>query len=184
MADGVAPEIRPWREREAASESRGALLDPRREPVPGLQAFATAYVPGHLLISGSTDGVSDLLTAAGAELGWEIEQETIRTKDQAGGELTRARIVQAPKRKRDDEPVPPIDAWRLLQQARRKAIEQQRASGRRGSRSNARGAGRTGRRWPRRPRRAHRSSATSRLRHHRNSIGGARSRQAVRTMKT
>lgn len=130
----MAAQNRSWRDREAAGEPRGLVLDPKREPVPGLQVFSTAYVPGHLLISGATDEAGDLLTEAGAELGWEVELETIRT-DQVNGQLTRARIVQAPKRRRDDEPVPPIDAWRLLQQARRKAIEQKRLAARGVSRS-------------------------------------------------
>jgi hypothetical protein len=124
MADDDEPEIRPWREREAAGRPRGVVLDPSREPVPRLDAHGTVYAPGHLIVSGDTTDAEAALNAAAAELGWSVVLEPIRTEQQGGDGLTKARIIQLPNPNRDDEPVPPVDAWRLLQQARRAAIIQ------------------------------------------------------------
>jgi hypothetical protein len=148
-----------WRAREAAAQPRGVPLDPRREPVPGVQAFTTEYAPGHLIISGDPAGALDALRSAAIEFGWGVEEESLmreeppaREPDSPGavegsealgsgaadgsqtgeGEpsapqrdkrLTRARIFSDPSPLRDDQPVPPVDAWRLLQRARLRQIE-------------------------------------------------------------
>ena len=125
-------EVGSWRDREAAAEPRGVALDPLREPVPGLSAFGTVYVPGHLIISGDPERATSVLRDAGAALGWDVKLETIReaTQTDEGGQssqLTRARIFQSPKPGRDDEPVPPVDAWRLLQRARTPRVDEESA---------------------------------------------------------
>ena len=138
--------LRSWREREAADEPRGVALDPTRDPVPGVQAFSTVYAPGHLIITGAADAAISDLTEAGAELGWGVEPEPVSAR--RGAELTRARIYPAPKPDRDDEPVPPVDAWRLLQHARARAVrdgnrtEQSRQAARAATRGITRAADR------------------------------------------
>lgn len=118
-----------WRAREAAAQPRGVPLDPRREPVPGLQAFPTEYAPGHLLISGDPAGALDALRTAAKEFGWGVEDESLTREESAPSasprdkRLTRARIFSDPSPVRDDQPVPPVDAWRLLQRARLRQIE-------------------------------------------------------------
>src|SRR5690606_35601619 len=111
-------------------------LDPNAEPVPGVDVYSTVYVPGHLIVAGDPAPVLEALESAGAEFGWAVRPEPIRpaldvqrrrppvtaTRTNAAApasdDLTRVQIYASPRDDRDDEPVPPIDAWRLLQRAR------------------------------------------------------------------
>jgi hypothetical protein len=77
MAKGESAQRRTWREREVAGEPKGVVLDPRREPVPDLQAYDTVYVPGHLVISGDPAAAEEALKGAAAKLGWDVEVEPL-----------------------------------------------------------------------------------------------------------
>ena len=72
---------RTWREREVAGEPKGVVLDPRREPVPGLQAYGTVYAPGHLVVSGDPAAAVQVLKDAAGKLGWVVELETVRERE-------------------------------------------------------------------------------------------------------
>ena len=117
-----------WREREAASRPRGVALDPRSEAVPGITAYPTVYVPGHLLIWGDPAGPLERLQSAARAFGWTVVADPLRgdrdpdRKDTRDTRLTRAVIVQ------DAAVIPrvPIDAWALLQEARREALRPRR----------------------------------------------------------
>ncbi|WP_375386575.1 S8 family serine peptidase [uncultured Microbacterium sp.] len=128
-----------WRQRYEAARARGVALDPKSEPVRGVTAYPTSYDPDHLLIT-RTAYLDDLLAAlrfAASDFGWGLELQTMdgapTDRDPAIARAERARdeldlptiyrvgIFPAPSPDRDDQPVPPIDAWRLLQRARARA---------------------------------------------------------------
>ena len=134
-----------WRERYDAARARGVPLDPRSEPVEGVDAYPTAYDPDHLLITARDDivDVYNALVDAARDFGWGVVVETIDgertygTVDlRRGGEaferarrarrefdlptVYRVRIFRSPREGVDDQPVPPVDAWRLLQRARKR----------------------------------------------------------------
>lgn len=128
---------RNWRERYDAARRRGVDLNPKSEPVQGVRAYPTTYDPDHLLLTARADdiaGVLELLTPAGADFGWGIDLQNLDgtpldldeavDRSRRGRELLdlptiyRVQIVPRPSPDRDDQPVPPIDAWRLLQRAR------------------------------------------------------------------
>lgn len=125
-----------WRDRYRAARGQGVPLDPRSEPVEGVDAYPTEYAPDHLLIVASRDveNLLELLRPAAADFGWGIE---LRNLDNTPVDLEaavdraergrrdfdlptiyRVQIFPSPSPDRDDQPVPPIDAWRLLQRAR------------------------------------------------------------------
>ncbi|WP_019179766.1 S8 family peptidase [Microbacterium yannicii] len=135
-AQGSAGDRRGWRERYDAARGAGVPLDPTSEPVEGVNAYPTAYAPDHLLVTSTEDVVSVLeaLRPAAADFGWGIRLENLdRTPldiDTATDRARRGRrdldlptiyriqIFPQPSPEKDDQPVPPIDAWRLLQRAR------------------------------------------------------------------
>ena len=47
-----------WPERERGTIPVGALLDPRVEPVEGIDPFPTVYAPDRLLVSGRPDDIA------------------------------------------------------------------------------------------------------------------------------
>src|SRR6478736_2266931 len=125
-----------WRDRYRAARGRGVPLDPTSETVAGIDAYPTDYAKDHLLIT-STEDVGALmarLRLAAADFGWGVELRLLdgRPTDEEPA-MDRARrgraefdlptiyrvaIFPAPSPDRDDQPVPPIDAWRLLQRTR------------------------------------------------------------------
>ncbi|QKJ18410.1 S8 family peptidase [Microbacterium hominis] len=125
-----------WRDRYRAARSEGVPLDPRSEPVEGVDAYPTDYAPDHLLISTTHDvePILDKLRPAAADFGWGIELRNLdNTEVEMAVALDRAvrgrrdfdlptiyrvQIFPQPSPDKDDQPVPPIDAWRLLQRAR------------------------------------------------------------------
>lgn len=128
-----------WRDRYRAARGRGVPLDPTSESVPGIDAFPTDYAKDHLLIT-STEDVRDLmkrLREAAADFGWGVklrlldgrptEEEPAMDRARRGRAefdlptIYRVAIFPAPSPDRDDQPVPPIDAWRLLQRTRARA---------------------------------------------------------------
>lgn len=140
--DAARPRSRDWRRRYDEARERGVPLDPRSEPVPGVQAYPTAYDPDHLLITSSPDDfdlVYAALQEAARDFGWGVQLETVdgeRTEPRPA--LDRARrarrdldlptfyrlaIFRSPREGVDDQPVPPVDAWRLLQRARARRAE-------------------------------------------------------------
>lgn len=130
---------RNWRDRYDAARPLGVPLDPKSEPVAGVSAYPTDYDPTHLLVTDAgrlTDALG-VLEAAAADFGWGLRLQNLDGTDLEPAEAVarerRARrdfdlptvhrllIFRQPSRDRDDEPVPPIDAWRLLQRARARA---------------------------------------------------------------
>ncbi len=137
--DSIAPQSLTWRERYEAARARGVPLDPQSEPVEGVTAYPTDYDPDHLLITNAErlDGLLELLSQAAGDFGWGIRLQNLDGTDLAP-EDARARerrarrdfdiptihrllIFRAPRDDRDDQPVPRVDAWRLLQRARARA---------------------------------------------------------------
>ena len=125
-----------WRDRYDAARSVGAPLDPTSELVEGVNAYPTAYSRDHLIAT-STENIEAVMVAlqpAAEDFGWGIRLEHLdRTQLDVPTATDRARrgrrelglptiyriqIFPAPSPLRDDQPVPPIDAWRLLQRAR------------------------------------------------------------------
>jgi subtilisin family serine protease len=125
-----------WRDRYDAARSAGVPLDPTSEPVEGVNAYPTAYAPDHLLVT-STEDIERVLAAlrpAAEDFGWGIrlenldrtplDVETATERARRGRQeldlptIYRIQIFPQPSPDRDDQPVPPIDAWRLLQRAR------------------------------------------------------------------
>lgn len=125
-----------WRDRYKAARGQGVPLDPRSEPVDRVDAYPTDYAPDHLLIvaSSEVERLLELLRPAAADFGWGVE---LRNLDNTTVEfdvaldraergrrdfdlptIYRVQIFASPSPDRDDQPVPPIDAWRLLQRAR------------------------------------------------------------------
>ena len=51
--------LRPWRDRAEAGAPRGVRTRPAMDTVPGVQAFPSAYAPGHLVIFGDDRDGSD-----------------------------------------------------------------------------------------------------------------------------
>lgn len=144
MADDPTtdPSARPpitWRDRYAAARARGVALDPQSEPVEGVTAYPTSYDPSHLLITDAErlDGLLELLAVAAGDFGWGVslqnldgtplDPEDARARERRAREafdiptIHRVFIYRAPREDRDDQPVPPVDAWRLLQRARARA---------------------------------------------------------------
>ncbi len=127
---------RTWRDRYDAAFGEGAALDPTSEPVEGVHAYPTSYAPDHLLVT-TTEDLRPVLAAlipAAQDFGWGIRLRNLDKSDLDIDEaIDRARrgrrdldlptiyrvdIFPQPSPDRDDQPVPPIDAWRLLQRAR------------------------------------------------------------------
>jgi len=136
-----APRPTTWRQRYEAARARGVPLDPKSEPVRGVTAYPTSYDPDHLLITrlGALDNLMAALETAAGDFGWEVELQTMdgvptdhasalararRARDELDlPTIYRVGIRRGPRVGRDDEPVPQVDAWRLLQRARARAIE-------------------------------------------------------------
>ena len=128
-----------WRQRYDDARAQGAPLDPTSEPVRNVVAYPTDYARDHLLITRPTSLKRQLalLAAAAGDFGWGVELQTLDAKPaKLGPARARARRARAeldlptiyrvgifpdPRPGRDDQPVPPIDAWRLLQRARARA---------------------------------------------------------------
>ncbi len=128
-----------WRQRYEAARGRGVPLDPQSEPVDGVTAYPTDYDPAHLLVTDAErlDGLLELLGVAAGDFGWgvrlqnldgtELEpQEALARERRARKDfdiptIHRLLIFRNPRDDRDDLPVPPVDAWRLLQRARARA---------------------------------------------------------------
>lgn len=136
-----------WRDRYDAARARGVALDPKSEPVEGVSAYPTSYDPDHLLVT-TAEGLSDRLSwlqEAAEDFGWSVRLETMdgvetglepalerarRARDElALPTIYRVAIFPDPKPGIDDKPVPPIDAWRLLQRARARARARALAAG-------------------------------------------------------
>lgn len=129
-----------WRERYDAARARGVPLDPATEPVTGVRAYPTDYDPDHLVVTTTEElpAIRRALDDAAGDFGWSVRLETIDGVPQRDEEaLERARrgrrdldlptiyrlvIYRDPKENRDDKPVPPVDAWRLLQRARARRL--------------------------------------------------------------
>lgn len=128
-----------WRARYDAARARGVPLDPKAEPVAGVSAYPTSYDPDHLLVT-TVEALSDRLSTlqeAADDFGWSVRLETIdgvateiapaldrarRARDELSlPTIYRVGIFPDPKPGVDDKPVPPVDAWRLLQRARARA---------------------------------------------------------------
>ncbi|HYP73476.1 MAG TPA: hypothetical protein VEP72_05250, partial [Microbacterium sp.] len=146
MTDATSPDSRDgssqprtpqWRERFDATRGRGIPLDPSSEPVRGVDAYPTSYAAGHLLITATDGRLEELLKRlreAAGDFGWGIELQNLDgtplDEAAASGRAQRARdalnlptihrvgIFPQPSPDKDDQPVPPIDAWRLLQRLR------------------------------------------------------------------
>ena len=128
-----------WRQRYDDALGQGVPLDPTSEPVRDVTAYPTDYAPDHLLITRPTSlkRQLELLAAAAADFGWGIQLQTLdgqpTKRRPARDRARRARseldlptiyriaIFPNPRPGRDDKPVPPVDAWRLLQRARARA---------------------------------------------------------------
>ncbi len=125
-----------WRARYDAARAEGVPLDPTSEPVEGVNAYPTAYAPDHLLVT-TTEDLEPILAAlrpAAADFGWGIRLQnldgsaldipTATDRARRGRReldlptIYRIHIFPQPSPDKDDQPVPPIDAWRLLQRAR------------------------------------------------------------------
>lgn len=137
-AGGAPRRSTTWRDRYEAARARGVPLDPTSEPVDGITAYPTAYAADHLLITrlGSIDDALAALVAAARDFGWTVRLETIdgqptdvapalERAERALAEyelptIYRVGILPDPDPARA-QPVPPIDAWRLLQRARARA---------------------------------------------------------------
>lgn len=133
----VPPEPRPipaWRARYDAARAKGVPLDPASEPVEGVTAYPTSYDRDHLLITVGGEDLKrtlKLLEQAAADYGWGVQLQNLDGTPLRRREATarirrwraemdlpsihRVQIFPAP---RNDQPVPPIDAWRLLQRVR------------------------------------------------------------------
>lgn len=124
-----------WRARYDAARAEGVPLDPTSEPVEGVNAYPTDYAADHLLVTTADDLEATLaaLRPAAADFGWGIRLEnldrsaldvpTANDRARRGRELDlptiyRVQIFPQPSPDKDDQPVPPIDAWRLLQRTR------------------------------------------------------------------
>src|SRR5690606_41402373 len=69
-----------WQDRAEGSIPRGAALDPSVDPIPGIRAYPTAYLPDRMLVSVTPDDDGNALdrdlktvAEAAASLGWRIE---------------------------------------------------------------------------------------------------------------
>ena len=146
-----------WRERIDARRSVGVPLDPSVERLEEIPAYPTRYLPDRLLVTNPEllAEIQSLLQDAAAEFGWSIEPNaTLGDSEAEGGTasrstrrsldprrentvpvdvhpdtLRRVRIFRDPKRGVDDQPVPPIDAWRVLQRARARLLRPETESG-------------------------------------------------------
>ncbi len=135
--DARSARVPTWRDRYDAARARGVPLDPKSEPVEGVNAYPTAYAADHLLVTAEGDALDallDELEAAAGEFGWgtrlqnldgsELAREDAKARCARWRErldlptIHRVGIVRNPRDDRDDQPVPPVDAWRLLQRAR------------------------------------------------------------------
>jgi hypothetical protein len=130
-----------WRQRYESARAKGVALDPVSEPVPGIEAYPTAYDPDHLLVTdaGRLGEILGLLQDAASDFGWSIslrnldgtplEVETAAEREERNRlefdipTIHRIDVFRDPKPGRDDAPVPPIDSWRLLQRARARTTE-------------------------------------------------------------
>ena len=83
--DDLAPTAPPkgwtWRDRARGSVVRATILDPGAEPLDGVEAFPTAYVPDRLIVSDGGAGLPernlDRVRAAAAVFGWGIVRERL-----------------------------------------------------------------------------------------------------------
>ena len=125
-----------WRARYDAARPDGVPLDPTSEPIEWVTAYPTEYAADHLLVTTTEnlEPVLDALRPAAADFGWGIRLEnldrspldipTATERARRGREeldlptIYRVQIFPQPSPDKDDQPVPPIDAWRLLQRAR------------------------------------------------------------------
>ncbi len=125
-----------WRDRYNAARPEGVPLDPTSEPIDWVNAYPTDYAADHLLVTTTEDlkPVLEALKPAAADFGWGIRLENLdrskldietATERAVRGRreldlptIYRVQIFPQPSPDRDDQPVPPIDAWRLLQRAR------------------------------------------------------------------
>lgn len=130
-----------WRQRYESARAKGVALDPVSEPVPGVEAYPTAYDPDHLLVTdaGRLGDILALMQDAASDFGWSIalrnldgtplEVETAAAREERNRlefdipTIHRIDVYRDPKPGRDDAPVPPIDAWRLLQRARARTTD-------------------------------------------------------------
>src|SRR5690606_22160377 len=72
-----------WQDRAEGSIPRGSALDPSVDPVAGIRAFPTAYLPDRLLISeraddenGAYDRDLKILMEAASAFGWRLQVES------------------------------------------------------------------------------------------------------------
>ena len=79
------PEKWTWRDRARGSVVSATVLDPGTEPLDGIEAFQTAYVPDRLLLS---DGV-DIVWR---ESGWRDLAGELRA-DSIGGEMLEMEVA-------------------------------------------------------------------------------------------
>src|SRR5690606_12284265 len=117
-----------WQDRAEGSIRRGSALDPSTEPVDGIRAFPTAYLPERLLITEADgddheayDREMRALRDAADSFGWRVDfdgPQQARRRIADVPAVIRARITTPDEPTREESPVAP-DAWRVLQRARR-----------------------------------------------------------------
>ena len=136
-APAASPRTPNWRDRYDASRGPGTPLDPRSEPVKGIDPYPTEYARDHLLITARAEELDDLITAledAARDFGWVVElrniddtpldRDTARERARRWRErldlptVYRMNIDLPDSEDRPQYPIPPIDAWRLLQRLR------------------------------------------------------------------
>ena len=71
-----------WRDRARGSVISATVLDPGAEPLDGVEAFQTAYVPDRLLVSDGAgaarmEGNLDRVREAAAVFGWGVVRERL-----------------------------------------------------------------------------------------------------------
>lgn len=126
-----------WEARVRASLPKGRTLDTAEETVRGTPVLPTSYHPTRLLITTDGEdvpGVIELLEGAARGFGWRVEvraaAEELGTgeprapeeQDQTGLPTPRVAVIQPDVREERDDLAPhAIDAWKLLQAARRLA---------------------------------------------------------------
>src|SRR5690606_37936932 len=91
-----------WQDRAEGSIPRGTALDPSVDPIPGVRAYPTAYLPERMLVSVTPDDDDtaldrDLktLAEAAASFGWRIGIAPVRPATDAGATDARATDVGA-----------------------------------------------------------------------------------------
>ena len=102
--DDLDPTAQPkgwsWRDRARGSVVRATILDPGAEPLDGVEAFPTAYVPDRLIVSDGGAGLParnlDRLRAAAAVFGWGIVRERLDHSEFGDGKSPERRLPGAP----------------------------------------------------------------------------------------